>query len=266
MSSLRGNMRTPCSALAAALLALATGCASLAVIEPGDPQHAADAPANLRQGDTALKERDFERARKFYEHVRSRFPYAEEASVAEVRLADADFDQQLFAEAREKYGTFVKLHPTSPLVDYAAFRYALTHVEEIPTDVFFLPAVAEKDQSASQAALRTLNDFIRQYPSSPRVKEAQEALARVRKRLAEHEMYVAEFYQRRERWKAVAQRLEILLERYPGTPLEEKALFSLHEAYTKLEDTERAREVLQRVMSRLPGTPAAQRAQRMLGS
>jgi outer membrane protein assembly factor BamD len=266
VSSLRGNMRTPYPALAAALLALAAGCASLANIEPGDPNYAADAEANLRLGNTALQERDFERARKFYEHVRSRFPYAEEASEAEVRLADSDFDQQLYAEAREKYGTFVKLHPTSPLVDYAAYRYALTHVEEIPSDVFFLPPVAEKDQAASQAALRTLNDFLRQYPSSPRVKEAQVALDRARKRLAEHEMYVASFYQRRERWKAVAQRLEILLERYPGTPLEEKALFSLHEAYVKLQDAERAREVLQRVISRLPGTPAAERAQRMLGS
>lgn len=259
-------MSTPYSALALALLALATGCASLATVEPGDPEYAADAPANLRLGNTALKDRDFERARRFYEHVRSRFPYAEQASEAEVRLADADFEQQLYAEAREKYGTFVKLHPTSPLVDYAAFRYALTHVEEIPTDVFFLPAVAEKDQSASQAALRTLNDFLRQYPSSPRVKEAQAALERVRKRLAEHELYVAEFYQRRERWRAVAQRLELLLERYPGTPLEEKALFSLHDAYVKLQEGERAREVLQRVMSRLPGTPAAERARRMLGT
>jgi outer membrane protein assembly factor BamD len=64
----------------------------------------------------------------------------------------------------------------------------------------------------------------------------------------------------------VAQRLEGLLKDYPGTPLEEEALFDLHDAYVRLNDTERAKQTLQRVIERLPGTPAADRARRLLGS
>ncbi|HET9450506.1 MAG TPA: outer membrane protein assembly factor BamD, partial [Aggregicoccus sp.] len=87
----------------------------------------------------------------------------------------------------------------------------------------------------------------------------------VRRRLAEHELYVAKFYAKRDRWPAVVRRLETLLEAYPGSPVEEQALFRLHEAYVKLNDNAKAQETLQRVLSRLPGTPAAERARKLLG-
>ena len=186
--------------------------------------------------------------------------------MAELKLADLDFTQGHYPEAREKYLTFVKVHPTHSQADYAAYQAAVTHAEEIPSDFFLLPPAAEKDQTSVQSAQRTLEDFLRQYPESSYVEEAKKKLVEVKRRLAQHELYVAEFYKRRERWKAVVTRLEVLLERYPGSVYEEEALFSLYEAYVQLKDTERAKETLRRVMARMPGTPAAQRAQRMLGS
>jgi outer membrane protein assembly factor BamD len=151
-------------------------------------------------------------------------------------------------------------------VDYAAYRAALSHAEDMPSDFFLLPPSEEKDQTEVSSALRAMNDFVRQYPNSPYAKEARLKADDAKRRLAEHELYVASFYKKRERWRAVAQRLEALLTRYPGTKYEAEALFTLHEAYVKLKDTTRAQETLRKVLERLPGTPAAERAQRMLGS
>ncbi len=234
--------------------------------EAAPPSYASQAEANLRLGNEALEDNDYLRAEQYFEFVRTKFPYLEASKEAELRLADTSFQQDRFPEAREKYQSFVKLHPTHPKVDYAAYQAALSHVKEMPSDFFLLPPSEEKDQTDVQSALRAMNDFLRQYPKSPYAKDAKVHADDAKRRMAEHELYVAAFYRKRERWKAVAQRLENLLTRYPGTQYEEEALFSLHDAYLKLKDAERAQETLRKVIQRLPDTPAAARAQRMLGS
>jgi outer membrane protein assembly factor BamD len=257
-------MRLTVSCLTAFLL-LSTGCASLER-GAGEPDYAAKAEQNLQLGNEALEGRDFLRAEKYFQFVKTKFPYLEASKEAELKLADVAFEQDQFPEAREKYESFIKLHPTHPQVDYAAYRAALTHVKEMPSDFFLLPPSEEKDQTEVQSAERAMSDFVRQYPNSQYIKDAKKQEASAKQRLAEHELYVAEFYRKRERWRAVAQRLEGLLARYPGTKYEEEALFTLHEAYVKLKEPDHAQETLRKVISRLPNTPAAQRAQKMLGS
>lgn len=249
-----------------AFLCNAAGCAALSTGQTAAPDFTTAAETNLQRGDEALERKDFLQAQQYYEYVRTKYPYLEVANEAELRLADLDFAQEQFAEAREKFSSFIKLHPTHPKVDYAAYRSALTHFEDFPSDFFLLPPSTEKDQTEVMSALSSLNDFVRQYPNSQYVPEAKEKIEETRRRLAAHEKYVADFYARRKRWKAVAQRLEGLLKNYPGTVLEEEALFDLHAAYVQLNDAERAKQTLQRIIERLPGTPAAERARRMMGS
>lgn len=260
-------MRSVLVACLTSALLLTSGCASLTQGgSPSEPTYASDAEANLRLGRESMENKDWIRAEQYFEYVRSKYPYLEASKEAELRLADVDFERGTYPEAREKYESFIKLHPTHPQVDYAAYRSALTHVKDYPSEFFALPPSQEKDQTEIQNALQAMTAFVKQYPSSQYVKEAQAAADDARKRLAEHELYVARFYAKREHWKGVAQRLEGLLQRYPGTQYEEESLFLLHDAYAKLNDTAKAQETLRKVQERLPGTPAAERAKRMLGS
>jgi outer membrane protein assembly factor BamD len=258
-------MRLAVSCLTALLL-LSTGCASLTEGQAGEPDYAAQAEENLRLGNEALQDKDYFKAEKYFEFVRTKFPYLEASKEAELKLGDTDFAQERYPEARERYESFIKLHPTHPRVDYAAYRSALSYVEEMPSNLFLLPPSEEKDQTEVQSALRAMNDFVRQYPDSQYAKEAKTQAEEAKRRAAEHELYVAAFYRKRERWNAVALRLEGMLARYPGTKYEEEALFSLHDAYVRLKKPEQAQATLKKVLQRLPGTPAAERAQRMLGS
>lgn len=249
-----------------ALLCSVPGCATLSSGQTEDPDYSSAAENNLRQGDEAMERKDFLQAEKYFEHVRTKYPYLEVANEAELKLADLDFAQERYAESREKFATFIKLHPTHPKVDYAAYRLARTYFEDAPSDFFLIPPAAEKDQTQVLAAFSSLGAFLKNYPESQYVPEARKALDTTRLRLARHELYVASFYARRERWKAVAQRLEGLLKNYPGTALDEQALFDLHTAYVRLAHAEDAQRTLNRVIEMLPGTPAAERARRMLGS
>jgi len=77
---------------------------------------------------------------------------------------------------------------------------------------------------------------------------------------------VADFYAKRERWPAVAQRLETVVQKYSGLGYDEAALFRLHDVYAKMKDKSRAEDALRRIISRFPDTAAASRAQQLLGS
>lgn len=247
-----------------ALTAL-VGCKGFGGEEVGAPDYATDAEMNLRLGDEARAAKNHADAEKYYEHVRSKFPFLEAAKEAELRLADNDFDRERYLEARDRYQNFVKLHPTHPKVDTAAFRAALTHYKEIPSDFFLLPPSREKDQGEVRQAVRGFTDFLRQYPESAHQAEAKSLLEEARRRLADHELYVAEFYKKREKWAAVAARLENVAQQYAGLGFDEQVLFGLHEAYTKMKDAPKAQDALERLIRRMPGTPAAERAQALLG-
>ncbi|AFE10933.1 putative competence lipoprotein ComL [Corallococcus coralloides DSM 2259] len=256
-------MRSVVLVLSALML---SACAALSAGPAGEPDYAAMAAENLALGEAALEDNDYFKAEKYFDHVRTKFPYLEAAREAELKLADLDLAREMYPEAREKFDSFMRLHPTHPKVDYAAYRAAFSYVQEFPSEFFALPPSYEKEQKPMYDALRAMNVFLREYPDSQYVKDATAHRDDAKQRLARHELYVASFYAKRERWKAVAQRLEGLLKNYPGTPLEEEALFDLHNAYVKLNDAERAQNTLKEVLKRLPGTPAAQRAQKMLGS
>lgn len=252
-----------CCALAAA------GCKSLGVLgsssEEPDVTYADDAEANMRLGDEAMEAENFAEAARYYEYVKTKYPFLEAAKTAELRLGDADFVRDRFVEARDRYQNFVRLHPTHPKVDYAAYRAALTHYKDIPSDLFILPPASEKDQQEVRAALNAMTDFLRTYPDSRYVEDAQKVLTEVKTRLAEHEIYVADFYRRRDRWPAVIGRLTTVAKNYPGTNYDEKVYFGLHEAYSRLKDEKRAKEALRAYLALHPNDRDARRARDLLG-
>jgi len=231
----------------------------------GEPDYASEASTNLKRGDEALDSNQYQLAEKYFEYVKTKFPFLEASRQAELRLADVSYERELWTEAADRYNGFVKLHPTHPKVDYAAYRAALSHYRDIPSDWFMLPPSSEKDQTQVHAAWDALNEFTKTYTQSQYLEDSKKKQADIRERLIRHEVYVADFYEKRDRWSAAASRLETVVQKYPG-PDDDRYLFRLHDLYSRLKDQPKARDALQRIITRLPGTPAAERAQKMLGS
>lgn len=220
------------------MLLLLCACKGFGTFLGGDvsePNYADDAETNLKRGDEALDSKNYVEAQKYYDYVKSKFPYLEAATTAELRLGDVDFEREKYLEARDRYVNFAKLHPTHARLDYAAFRAALTHYKDMPSDFFLLPPSSEKDQGEVRAASGAMAEFLRSYPSSEYVPEAQKVLDEVRRRLAEHELYVAGFYKRREKWNAVVSRLNVVARDFGGLGYEEKVYFGLYDAYLEIQ-------------------------------
>jgi outer membrane protein assembly factor BamD len=245
------------------LIALLLGCGTVQTGGP-TPVYASDAPLNMKKGNDALADKQYALSERYFEYVKTKYPFIDASREAELRLADVSFERELWSEARDRYTVFVKLHPSYTRVDYAAFRSAQTYYRDMPSGFFILPPATEREQTNVKGAFDSMTAFAKTYPNSQYVGEALKDAETARARLAQHEMYVADFYEKRGHLAGAVGRLETLVQKYPGQD-EATILFRLHDLYLKLSDPEHARGALERIVSRLPGTPAAQRAQSMLG-
>jgi outer membrane protein assembly factor BamD len=246
----------------------AASCATTGGAETGEDGivYGADADSNLKKGDEALESKNFPEAQHYFEFVKTKYPFLEAAKIAELKLADVDFERDRFIEARDRYQTFIRLHPTHPKVDYAAFRGALSHYKDIPSDFFLLPPSEEKDQVEVKNALVAMQDFVRLYPDSTYVPEAKKVIDDVKKRLADHELYVAGFYKKRERWPAVVNRLNVVAKSYSGVGVDDQVALGLAEAYRALHDDAKAADVLKSFLEKNPDSPGAGKAKKALAA
>jgi outer membrane protein assembly factor BamD len=250
-------------ALALVTLALAS-CKSVGSAVSGELDFADDAETNLKRGNDALEAKNYPDAERYYEYVKTKYPFLDAAKTAELHIADSNFAREQWTEARDQYVNFIKLHPLHPKVDYAAFRAALTHYNEKASDFFLLPPSEEKDQVEIKAALKAMGDFAKQYPKSEHLEESKKVAEDCKRRLVQHELYVARFYAKRERWSAVAARLEGVVKTYDAMPLQAEAASLLFDAYGHLNAASKGKELLRQMIDRFPGTDAAARALNLL--
>lgn len=172
-----------------------------------------------------LKDSLYPEALDGFETIKARFPYSKYAALSDLRIADVHYERQAYVEAVDAYRNFLKYHPTHSEAPYAMFRIAEAYQQQMPTDFFFLPPSNEKDQAQTKLAISAFKDMLSRYPQSEYAEKANEKLDECRKHLGEHELYVARFYFKREKWVASAARAEGILRDYPGLGLDAEALW-----------------------------------------
>ena len=213
---------------------------------------AATATQNWSQGEAAFKDEDYLVAQRYYIFIRRKFPYSKFAVLADLRLADCQFERERYLEAIDSYESFARLHPTHPQVPYALFRTGLAHKQLIPNDWFFLPPSHEKDQSAVSDTAKALMKYLKRFPDHVHAEEAQKILDMARKRLMAHERYVADFYEHEGRLRGYVGRLERIKAKYGDVALDADLLVEIAEAYVRLEDAERAQQAVEELKSKFP--------------
>jgi outer membrane protein assembly factor BamD len=209
------------------------------------------AKQNYEKGLAELKDENYPEAHKYFQFVRSKFPFSKYAVLAELSMADTSFERGNYTEAIDAYKQFMRLHPTHEKVTdgYAAFKVGECYAKDMPDDIWLLPPSYEKDQSAVTDALREIDAFVKKYPESPYVKNAQVLRRDALTRLVNHEVYVARFYLDRDHPKAAAMRIEGAIKRYPGSGREPELLVTLGQTYLHMGDAARARDTFERVVN-----------------
>jgi outer membrane protein assembly factor BamD len=251
-------------ALALAALVALSACKTKHVSFTGEIRFKPSAEENYQAGVELIQDKSYPESEKFFEYVKTKFPFSKYAALSELRLADAKFAQDRFPEAVEAYEQFVKLHPTHEDVDYARFRAGLAHFKDSPSNFVLFPPAHEKDQRQLEKAAAALTLFLEKHPNSRYAPEGRKVLTQANARLAEHEWYVAEYYFKRKRWAGAAGRYEALVDKFPGTPHEAEALLKLAQAALALDEKHRARTALQRLIVKHPQDPRRAEAEKRL--
>jgi outer membrane protein assembly factor BamD len=252
--------------LAALALLPLLACGSSRVSITGEIRYGTTAEENYQAGVEEAKAERWEEAAKLLEYVKSKFPFSKQAALADLKLADIKFSQELYTEAAAAYQAFGQLHPSHEQADYAKYRVGLALFRDAPSDFVLFPPPHEKDQRPLREAAKALDAFIAAWPKSQFVPEAEKELGALHGRLAEHEWYAAGFYASREKWAGAAGRLETLLKQYPGSPREVDALFKLAEAYEKMGERFRAQQALQKLLATHPDDPRRPEAERRIAA
>jgi len=99
------------------------------------------AKQNYEKGLAALKDEDYAEAAKYFQFVKQKYPFSKYAVLAELALADSQFDRGNYTEAIDSYKSFARLHPTHDKVEdgYVAFRIGESYFKDMPDDIFLLP-------------------------------------------------------------------------------------------------------------------------------
>jgi outer membrane protein assembly factor BamD len=182
-----------------------------------------------------------------YNEVKNKFPYSKLALEAELAAADVAYNDESYPEAQVSYQLFRDLHPKHSKIPYVIYRTATSIYQQIPEAI-------DRDLALARSAIETYDDLILQFPDSEHVAEAKEKRLECLKKLAEKELYIANFYLKKQRWESALGRFEGLLESHKGLGFDEKALARAAFAASQANKKELSEKYLARLNQEYPGT------------
>jgi outer membrane protein assembly factor BamD len=249
---------------AACFCALASAaCAPAPKAAKTAEQYQEEARVAYDEAVAAYLDEDWEIAVRLFSDVRRNFSYTRYARLAELRLADASFRQEKYAEATAAYKSFTRDYPSDPEVPYARYRVVRAQFLQSEASVF-QPPLEERDLATVRGAYSSVLAFLSDYPTYHRRVELDYMLQVITGVLVRHELYVARFYLKRDEYEPAIERVNYALGHYAASGLEAEAVTLLGETYLKMRDQPKAKAAFQRVLTEYPDSPFAVPARQFL--
>ena len=187
-----------------------------------------------------------------YMSVKNKHPYSKFSLEAELRVADIYFKQENYIEAESAYKLFKEFHPRHPKIDYVTFQLAMSYYRQ-------LPKTPDRDLSLADKAISLFTEVIQSFPRSKYVAQAKKNKTECRKKLANKELYIADFYYIRDMYLSALGRFKYLLRNFPRLGFEPKALYGAAVSSYKIKELEKARSYYKRLVSRYPDSQQAKK-------
>jgi len=178
----------------------------------------------------------YERAGKLYERLEGRAAGTLLAQQAQIEHAYVLYRSGEKAQALSMLERFMKLHPTSPAVDYALYLQGLINFNDNLGILGSLARqdLAERDQQASRDSYQSFKRLVEQFPQSRYAADAQMRMNYIVNSLAAYEVHVARYYYRRGAYVAAANRAQQAVQEFQDSPSTEEALFIMARSYDRL--------------------------------
>ncbi|MCJ0763568.1 outer membrane protein assembly factor BamD [Variovorax terrae] len=173
------------------------------------------------------------------------------AQQAQLDKAYAQYKSNEQAQAIATLDRFMKLHPSSPALDYALYLKGIVNFNDNLGLFSFLSRqdLSERDQKAAKESFESFKELAARFPDSRYTPDARQRMTYIVNSLAQYEVHVARYYYSRGAYVAAVNRAQIALADYRDVPALEEALFILYRSYDALGMTQ-LRDDTKRVMEK----------------
>jgi outer membrane protein assembly factor BamD len=183
---------------------------------------------------------NFEKAVKLLERLEGRAAGSVLSQQAQIERAYYLWKSGEKAQALSTLERFIKLHPTSPALDYALYLQGLVNFNDNLglLGSYTAQDLSERDQQASRDSYQSFKQLTEQFPQSAYAEDARLRMNYIVNSLAAYEVHVARYYLRRGAYVAAANRAQQAVQEFQSSPSTEEALVILAQSYDRLGLTE----------------------------
>jgi len=241
------------------LLVIACCCSSACGLFRGKKETPPAAPAEelYSKGMNFYKKNNFIYAFEAFQQCRTRYPISELGIKSELKMADCLYYQQQYGTAFIKYQEFSRLHPKYKFIDYVYYQMGMSYYKQVCS--------IDRDQSFSEEAVKQFETLVALFPSSQYVSSARKKIERCKKNLAEHILYIANFYSRTKAYNSALYRYVEALQNYRDyIESPDQLMFEIGKLYLRANQPENARDQFIALLKEYPKSPLAPQAETLL--
>jgi len=174
-----------------------------------------------KTGETELNNRRYDEARLNFRKIVERHPNSSYAPKARFYVGEAFYREAEFDKAVKEFEGFLAFFPRHEIADLVQYRLAMSYYDQMKP--------VEQDQALTQKALDQFRKLVKEYPQSRYATDGLAKIDKCRERIAQKEVWVANYYFTQGNPSAARQRLELVLKDYSRTAVIPETLFLLAE-------------------------------------
>lgn len=188
------------------------------------------------RGKTAAQAKNYSQAIEDFDALEARYPYGEWSEKGQLALIHAYANGKEEASALAAADRFIRMHPRHPNVDYAYYMKGVINFDDNFTLAFRAMPLDRslRDSQYAQEGFDSFKTLIEKFPKSRYAADARKRMILLREQLANHELHIAEYYERQGASLAAANRAGYLINQFPRTAAVPKALLIMDRSYKKM--------------------------------
>lgn len=185
------------------------------------------------RGKDAALARNYSQAIKDFDTLEARYPYGEWSEKGQLAQIHAYANGNEEASALAAADRFIRMHPRHPNVDYAYYMKGVINYNDNFSLVFRnMPLDRSlRDSQFAQDSFDAFKTLLEKFPNSRYAADARKRMIVLREQLANHELHIAQYYQRQGADLAAANRAAYLVSQFPQTSAVPKALDIMQKSY-----------------------------------
>jgi outer membrane protein assembly factor BamD len=233
-------------ALAAFLVALGiSACGGNRSTVP--PNTAAPDQFLYERGLESMKNEEWLNAREYFRQVVDGYPQSPVRPDSKLGVGDSflgDGSTESLVLAAQEFREFLQFYPTNPRADYAQYKLAMSHYEQM--------RAPERDQTETREALKEFDIFFQRHPNSALLPEVKQKWRDARDRLSEASYRVGLHYYRVRWYPGAIDRFREVLKEDPGFSGRDRIYFYLAESLSRTDKTAEAIPYFERLLAEFP--------------